>query len=140
MQRPDDNGVLPIHVAVVAGRPVEFIDVLIAAAPDTLARRGGTNSLFPFQLAAISPKASVSLMNHLIRAAPHLLVDDSVEERNFLEVEECEEALTVAAVPSYVDRDATTENDWRKRGTLHPECCRLCATACFHVRRDQTFD
>ena len=73
---PNNNGQLPIHLAVIAGCPVEFINVLMTAAPETIAQRGGPNHLYPFQMAAISPQSSVSAVYHLLRAAPHLLVEN----------------------------------------------------------------
>ena len=70
----DNDGLLPLHIAVIVHRSVEFIDILIRASPDALAQRGGSDSLYPFQLAAAS--SQVSLTFHLLGAAPHLVLDD----------------------------------------------------------------
>lgn len=70
----DNDGLLPLHTAVIVRRSLEFIDVLIRASPDALAQKGGSDSLYPFQLAAVS--SQVSLTFHLLRAAPHLVLDD----------------------------------------------------------------
>jgi hypothetical protein len=59
----------------MARRSMEFIHILIRAWPDALAQKGGSDSFYPFQLAAVSSQ-DVSLTFHLLRSAPHLVVDD----------------------------------------------------------------
>jgi hypothetical protein len=59
----------------MARRSMEFVNILIRAWPDALAQKGGSDSLYPFQLAAVSLQ-EVSLTFHLLRSAPHLVVDD----------------------------------------------------------------
>jgi hypothetical protein len=91
---------------VLSGSSAEFIDRLIAAAPDTLARRGGDDSLFPFQLAASSSQASISLTYRLLRAAPHLLNESSVESSEPLDEEITETtSVPIVTVSSDVDQD-----------------------------------
>lgn len=106
VRAPDANGLLPLHTAVLCGRSAEFIDKLIAAAPDTLARRGGNGSLFPFQLAASSSQASVSLTYHLLRAAPHLLNESSVESS-----EPHDEEITETSMPNIVTISSDQDNN-----------------------------
>lgn len=104
VRRRDASGLLPIHAAVIAGRPSEFIGVLLGAAPDTLVRRGGDNSLYPFQLAAASSQASVSLTYHLLRAAPHLVLENNPQvQPEFIEAERNEQSSSVIAVSSGVN-------------------------------------
>ena len=69
----DNRGSLPLHTAVCAGQPWSSLDPLLRAAPDTIWQREGWSKLYPFQLAACSPAASLDELYLLIRAAPHLL-------------------------------------------------------------------
>jgi len=105
VRKQDDDGLLPIHSACIAGRQTEFVDVLIGAAPETLCRRGGRDNLFPFQLAAISSKSSVTLTYHLLRAAPHLLLENADESTDPVE-EGCGEQ-TMSIIPVLSDTDST---------------------------------
>jgi hypothetical protein len=98
---PNDDGYFPIHLAVMAGCPVEFLNVLMAAAPETLGQRGGPNHFYPFQLAATSPQSSVSVVYHLLRAAPHLLVDNVTCSND--EHQRGDDDLNVVATKSNVD-------------------------------------
>jgi ankyrin repeat protein len=54
---------------------MDFVNALIRAWPDALAQKGGSDALYPFQLAAVSSQ-EISLTFHLLRSAPHLVVDD----------------------------------------------------------------
>ena len=102
VRQQDADKLLPIHAAVIAGRPIEFINVLLRVAPETLAVRGGSDNLFPFQLAATSPKASMALTYHLLRAAPHLVAEEDLIDP----VESTGNEQTMNAVPVPSDGDS----------------------------------
>lgn len=70
----DHAGQLPLHLAVSHGMPVACLESLILAWPDALYRRDGKQGLYPFQLSALSPDASLNDVYAILRKAPHVLV------------------------------------------------------------------
>jgi ankyrin repeat protein len=67
----DALGRLPLHVAIESGW--EDLSDLMEAHPDSLLERDGVFQLYPFQLAAWSPNASLSTAFTLLQRTPHVL-------------------------------------------------------------------
>lgn len=67
----DALGRLPLHVAIESGW--DDVTNLMEAYPDSLLERDGVLQLYPFQLAAWSPNASLSLTYTLLHRTPHVL-------------------------------------------------------------------
>lgn len=71
---PNRQDRLPIHLAIESGKAFENgIHALVQAAPQTLEQRDSRTKLYPFLLAAASPKAPLTVVWELIRARPDLI-------------------------------------------------------------------
>ena len=67
----DDQGQLPIHVAIEAGW--DDFDILLTDYPDSLDAVDGKSGWLPYQLAAVSPEASLDAVYNLLRRHPSAL-------------------------------------------------------------------
>lgn len=73
---PNGEGVIPLQLAIYNKAPTEIVEILLAAAPETISCRDVVHGLYPFQLAAAEQGSSIATVNtiyRLLRQQPDLL-------------------------------------------------------------------
>jgi hypothetical protein len=73
---PNRQGEIPLSLAIRSKVPVDIVDLLLAAAPETIAYRDPATGWYPFQLAAAWPGSNVAALTtiyRLLRQQPDLL-------------------------------------------------------------------
>lgn len=75
--RDSDSLRLPLHSAIVHGRPWSWIQLILGVSTDALSQVDGVTHLYPFQLAANTETCSLTTIFELVRAAPYLVTSDN---------------------------------------------------------------